>query len=215
MKLKNIKIAFLGDSITEGAGATSKEKCYVSKVAELTGATCLNYGIGGTRIAYQTTPSEYPRYDMDFCSRVGDMETDIQVIAVFGGTNDFSNGDAPIGKFTDRTNKTFYGALHTLYTSLIEKYPESLIVVITPLHRLMEEKVKNGVNVSIKDYVDAIRKVAEYYSLPVIDLFSQSGIQPNIPIIKEKYMRDGLHPTDAGHEVIAKKIAAFLKTYII
>ena len=34
----------------------------------------------------------------------------------------------------DRTKATFYGGLHELYTSLIDKYPAARIVVLTPLH---------------------------------------------------------------------------------
>ena len=47
MQLQNKKINFLGDSITEGSGASEHPKCYVSQVADLSGAVCRNYGIGG------------------------------------------------------------------------------------------------------------------------------------------------------------------------
>lgn len=218
MELKDLKINFLGDSITNGTGASSIENCYVSKVAEYTGAVCRNYGIGGTRIARQHKPSQDPQFDLDYCGRVGDMDSDADVVFVFGGTNDYDHGDAPVGEFSDRTPDTFYGALHTLYTSLIEKYSDSYIVVITPLHRTSEEVIHQGINgpkAPLKDYVNIIREVAEYYSLPVIDLYAISGMQPEIPIIKENFMADGLHPTDAGHKIIAKKIVAFLKNTVI
>ncbi len=214
MNFSEIKIGFLGDSITQGAGASTREKCYVSKVMELTGAKCCNYGIGGTRIARQKKASENPVCDADFCSRVAEMEPDLDMVVVFGGTNDFGHGDAPIGDFNDRTPYTFYGALHTLYTSLVEKYPDSPIVVITPLHRVQEEREKNGEIITLKQYVDVIREVAEYYSLPVIDLFANSGLQPKIPVIKEKFMADGLHPTDKGHKLLAEKIVLYLKQNI-
>ncbi len=60
------------------------------------------------------------------------------------------------------------------------------------------------------DYVNAIREVAEYYSLPVLDLFKTSGLQPAIPIIREKYMPDALHPNDEGHRILTDKIIKFL-----
>ena len=131
MEFKNIKINFLGDSITEGSGASEPAKCYVSQVAKITGADCRNYGIGGTRIASQQTPSAEERHDRDFCMRVAEMDEDADVIVVFGGTNDFGHGDAPFGEFADRTVNTYYGAMHTLFTSLIEKYTTSKIVVLT------------------------------------------------------------------------------------
>ncbi len=38
------------------------------------------------------------------------MDNDADIIIVFGGTNDFGNGDAPFGEMSDRTPYTFYGA---------------------------------------------------------------------------------------------------------
>lgn len=143
------------------------------------------------------------------------MDDDADIVVVFGGTNDFGHGDAPLGDFKDRENTTFYGACHVLFRKLIEKYLGNQIVVITPLHRVNEDnpcgKHKPSKVGTLKDYVKAIREVAEYYSLPVLDLFATSGLQPNIKAIKENYMPDGLHPNDAGHEIIANKIIRFLK----
>jgi lysophospholipase L1-like esterase len=220
MNLKNLKINFLGDSITEGAGVSNPENMYVNYIANNYGAICRNYGIGGTRIAKQKTPSECARCDRDFVSRVEEMDSDADVIVIFGGTNDYGHGDAPIGEFNDRTADTFYGALHTLYTNLINKYPEAMIIVLTPLHRWGEED-KRGDNrmkpvpmEDLKTYRDIIMRVAEYYSLPVLDLYANSGIQPNLPIMREIYAPDGLHPNDKGHIKIAKMIAKFIESYI-
>ncbi len=211
MQLENKKINFLGDSITEGVGASESSKCYVSQFAKMSGAICRNYGIGGTRIAKQKTPSANPRTDLYFASRIDEMDSDADIIVVFGGTNDYGHGDAPLGEMTDRTNDTFYGALHSLYRELIEKYSESVIVVMTPLHRSNELSPSGGGNVPLKTYVEIEREVAEYYSLPVLDLFANSGIQPDVELMKFKFMPDGLHPNDAGHKILAKKLVAFLK----
>lgn len=216
MELTGKKILFLGDSITEGCGASDVSKCFVSLIAEREKATCINYGIGGTRIAKQASPSAEARWDQDFISRVAEMDTEADAVVVFGGTNDFGHGDAPIGSFEDRTEYTFYGALHTLYISLIEKYPGTPIVVLTPLHRLNEDNIrgdgfKEHPTLTLKGYVDIIRQVAEYYSLPILDLFAASGLQPKVPVIQEKFMPDGLHPCDAGYDILANKITQFLK----
>ena len=57
--------------------------------------------------------------------------------------------------------------------------------------------------------MEAIREVAEYYSLPLLDLYKNSGMQPSVEILREKYMPDGLHPSDAGAEKIADKLRDF------
>ncbi|MBR4502540.1 MAG: SGNH/GDSL hydrolase family protein [Clostridia bacterium] len=217
MELKNKKILFLGDSITAGHGTSGKEYWFTSLISKRYGSLCVNYGIGGTRIARQEKPSEYPEHDLDFPGRIEGMDREADIVCVFGGTNDFGHGDAPIGKMSDRTVFTFYGALHILFNDLIERYPSALIFVITPLHRLGEDNPRgNGSKEKdvavLREYVDIIRRVAEYYSLPVLDLYATSGLQPAVKAIREKYIPDGLHPNDEGHRVIADRIGGFLSS---
>jgi lysophospholipase L1-like esterase len=207
MELKGKKINFLGDSITEGVGASEYAHCYVEQFAAATGAVCRNYGISGTRIAKRRVPYEIPEFDRYYASRVPEMDPDADVVVVFGGTNDYGHGDAPLGEMSDRTVWTYYGALHVLFTALIEKYPTAQIVILTPLHREDEEK-RTPI---LKPFVDATRQVAEYYSLPVLDLWANYGIQPRIPVMKNMYVPDGLHPNDAGHGILANKLRAFLE----
>lgn len=217
MDLTGKKILFLGDSITEGVGTSLPECRFSDLIAKNEGTVCFNYGIGGTRIAYQQTPSENARWDLNFIDRVDEMEDTADIIFVFGGTNDYGHGDAAIGEFSDRTPNTFYGAVHTLFVKLIEKYPESKIVFATPLHRLGEKitSLKGGVvqEVTLNQYVGILREVAEYYSIPVLDLFKCGGLQPSVPVLKQKYMPDGLHPNDAGHVILADRISAFFKNF--
>lgn len=214
MELKGTKINFLGDSITEGAGTSSPDRMFTMLIEREYGAICQNYGIGGTRIARQKTAT-VEKWDRDFISRVPEMDADADIVVVFGGTNDFGHGDAPLGTMSDRTPYTFYGALHCLYTALTEKYPGVPVVILTPLHRLNEDSPKGDNKPepvgTLKEYVNIIREVAEYYSFPVLDLFKESGLQPKVPVIQQKYIPDGLHPNDDGNAILAHKIARFLE----
>lgn len=216
MDLAGKKIAFLGDSITEGCGTSSLEHTFWNVLGQKTGAQVFGYGIGGTRIAPQRVPSD-PRADQDFISRVDGMIPDADVVVVFGGTNDFGHGDAPFGTRGDQTSETFCGALHVLFTKLYERYPAAQLVVMTPTHRLSEtDSVMNEFGVrrcgNLRTYVQAIRDAAEDFAVPVLDLFRVSGIQPSVPALREAYMPDGLHPNDAGHAKIADKLIGFLQT---
>lgn len=220
MNLKGLKINFLGDSITEGIGASSKETIYHALLKnEVQLKEARNYGISGTRFALQKGTPERPKDDYwdvnSFCERFDQMDDDADVVVVFGGTNDYGHGDAPIGGFSDRTPDTFYGACHYLFSGLIRKYLGKTIVIMTPLHRTFEsrntgDRKSTGYG-TLKEYVNIIREVAEYYSLPVLDLYATSGLQPEIEEIRENYLPDGLHPNDRGHQVIAQKLKRFLE----
>ena len=216
MELNGKKIVFLGDSITAGSGITDKENgIYWQQLARLSGAECIGYGISGHRIARQQKDENNGR--VPYADRVESLDPDADIIVVFGGTNDFGHGDAPLGTFADRTTDTFYGALHVLCLKLIERYPASQVVIMTPLHRCSENDGpfnEYGVRLqtNLEGYVNIIQEVAAYYAIPVLDLFRVSGIQPNVPVLRERYMPDGLHPNDAGAERIAHKLYSFLKS---
>ena len=216
MNINGKKVLFLGDSITEGHGTSSIENRYTDVFARLSGAEVFNYGIGGTRIARQHKPTlDKPRHDLNFVDRSLTMNDDADLIVVFGGTNDYNHGDAPIGCFEDRCDTTFYGAMHTLICNLYNKYPQTRVIFMTPLHRLVEShttKMQNNRFVTLKDYVSVIKEVCEYYGVPTLDLYSISGLQPNVEINRELYMTDGLHPTDLGARRIAEILDSFIRS---
>lgn len=217
MNLNGLKINYLGDSITEGAGVSCTEHIYLNLMAAENGLVARNYGISGSRIANQLNPANpNDRHERCFVTRIEDMDPDADVIVVFGGTNDFGHGDAPVGAPSDRTVNTYYGACHCLCSRLIEKYPTAQIVIMTPLHRTNELNPRgDGWKATdyaiLSTYVDILKEVATDYSLPVLDLWSVSGIQPCIEAHRIAFMPDGLHPNDAGHRRIADRLTAFLK----
>ncbi len=216
MELKGKKIAFLGDSITEGCGVSAIENTYWNVLARKTGAQCFGYGIGGTRIAPQKNLGE-GEVDRYYGSRVDGMISDADIVVVFGGTNDFGHGDAPFGSIDDTDERTFCGAMHALCVKLINRYPEAQLVVMTPIHRDSEDEGPYNelglrLESNLEGYVNAIMDIAAFYAIPVLDLYRVSGIQSRVPIIKERYIPDGLHPNDAGHVKIAEKLEGFLKT---
>ncbi len=215
MILRGLKANFLGDSITKGYGLDDPDDVYWRRLAIEDGVIARGYGISGTRIAKQRVePSPDPKWDQYFRSRVPSMDPDADVVVVFGGTNDYGHGDAPLGRMESRRDDTFYGALHNLYEDLLEKYPRSEIVVMTPLHSAAEHQTVNGLGLrnvgTLGDYVRIIREVAAYYALPVLDLYTLSGIQPAVDFLRERYAPDGLHPNAAGQERIYRLLRSFL-----
>ena len=213
---KNKKVVFLGDSITAGACATTAENRYTNVFAALSGADVFAYGICGTRIARQIKPSYNSEFDRYFASRIDDMVPAADYVFVFGGTNDFGHGDAPLGRFGDTSPETFYGAVYDLLYKLKNKYPNGEIVLITPLHRLSENDAVNEwgypVKKTLAEVVAAEKETAKKFSVSVIDLYGERDLY------REKdengnafFVADGLHPNDEGHRLIAEIIYRFLK----
>ena len=220
MELKGKIIDFLGDSITEGVGVYDQNNRYdniVHRRLEL--AAHYNYGIGGTRLAHQSAPSETPRYDLCFCGRAYLLEKSADLIVVYGGVNDYIHGDAYFGKMEDRTPETFCGAVYFLMNFLKTNYEGKQIVFMTPAHmhfRGISDKCLTGRPMKKPDaqplsaYVEVIKARGKELGIPVLDLFEKLGLDPCIPEIREKYTADGLHFNDAGQHFIAKCLGEFL-----
>lgn len=217
MKLEGLKINFLGDSITEGSGTSGREACFTELMKRKYAlAAARNYGIGGTRFAHQMAPSENPITDRDFCLRVKELDPDADVVVVFGGTNDYGHGDAPFGSPLDRTADTFCGACWELYAALKAKFPEAVILIVTPIHRTNDGSPRGDGRAqaprpALREYVRVIREMASQHGLPVLNLFDAGVLDPNDPGVRACYVPDGLHPNDAGHVILAEKIGAYLE----
>ena len=223
MELKNKTINFLGDSITEGVGVSDiKNSRYDNRLKEMLELKKVNnYGMGGTRIAHQSVPSEEPRYDLCFCGRAYDMDNDADIIIVYGGVNDYLHGDAYFGKLTDKTPATFCGAVDFLMRLLKSKYQGAKIVFMTPAHmnynnlrdsRVSEGAVKKSDAKPLYEYVSVIVAKGEEYGIPVLNLYDKLGIDPNDEKQKSEYTVDGLHFNDKGHGILASCLAEFLKS---
>ena len=206
-------INFLGDSITQGAGASCEADTYVNVVGATLGCQVKNYGVGGTRIARQTVASVEPIYDQDFLLRSETME-DADFVFVFGGTNDFGHGAAEFGDLESKDIYTFCGAVNTLLGNLVSRYGKDKLCVILPLHRVDEDNVygdgsKTKAGKILAEYVFALKTLAEKFDLDIMDFdkeFPYSQIAPG-----QGLTVDGLHPNSHGHKIIAEKICEYLR----
>jgi len=206
-----LKINFLGDSITEGVAATCYSKCYVELVGTLLKCEVRNYGISGTRIARQKNPSSNPLFDQYFASRIKKMKNDADFVFVFGGTNDYGHGDAPMGDIEDKIPDTFCGAINNLVDELLKFYKSEQIVFILPLYRLNEdnpygEPGQTLPGAPLNSYRESIIKVLKIRNIEILDIKDEIGKAENNPLLF-----DGLHPNDLGHKRIAELIVKYIK----
>lgn len=204
-------IDFLGDSITEGAGASSMDNCFVSQTGKLLNAKANNYGISGTRIARQKGVTQPHIFDMHFPSRMDFLDRNADVIVVMGGTNDFGHGNADFGEMSDYTTDTFCGAFNVLTNGLMRTYGRKKLLFVLPLHRFTEDDKNPVTGKILKDYVDAEREILKNKGIKYLDLFCDEQLPKPEKAGQSEFFADGLHPNDKGHRLLAEKVADFIR----
>ena len=93
------------------------------------------------------------------------------------------------------------------------QFADKPIVFMAPARRNLDESIaynrQNDPEAHVLiDYVDVIKTIAKEYGIYVLDLYRELGIDPNSEEARTQYAPDGLHFNDAGHGVIAEKLAA-------
>lgn len=168
------------------------------------------------------------RYDL--------MDADADIILVAGGTNDFQYNWAPIGEVSDTVKTTFRGALNNLCEGLITKYPQKCIVFMTPIkrcqtqqaaaansdttehrgdedgHPTIDSKNFNGNGITLKEYGDIIKEMCIRYSIPVIDMYAECTLNPQLSAQSSLFDSFKTHPYQAGHNLMARLIVGKLKS---
>ena len=197
-------INWLGDSIVAGEE-------FDEIVADYFGMNLNDYGSPGARIAYKAGMTQD-------CLSVtyADMTDTCDIIAVSGGTNDFQNSWTPFGTVTDTTNDTFCGAMNVLCLGLINKYPDKQIFFTTPIKRAQSESqtvdTVNQLGKKMIDYCNAIKEICARYSIPVLDMYSECLLNPQIPAQKSLFFKsDGIHPNAAGRQIMARRVIGWLR----
>ncbi|MDI1263156.1 MAG: SGNH/GDSL hydrolase family protein [bacterium] len=192
----------IGDSITEAAYS------YWSHMVDPLGITTLrNYGVGGTAIAVRAAPWNLNA----MCLRYADMDNDAGLVTVLGGVNDHTSS-VVLGATGSSNNTEFNGALNLLLDGLKNKYPVAHIAAFTPFPKA---SMVNGAGVNLLDFADAIITQCRARSIPCCDLTSGVGpFRPQVLANRDAYTAagDGLHPTEAMHEIAGKyKMLKFIE----
>lgn len=235
---KGLLYCALGDSITYGyiprnyTGWPGQLDSYAKLAAQKLEMVFDNQGISGSTLAISNPDSPSTRNPMVL--RYTNCPNTADVISVMGGTNDIRN-NVPLGTMSDRVGTTYYGALHLILGGLYQKYlidqgvavgKHKKIFICTPPKLLASSgNVEGGTGtlVDMSLWCDAIKEVAAYYSIPVLDFQNLSGINPHLnqtihgtddgyTAWYNPYITDGTHPTQEGAEMMADVLVGFLKT---
>ena len=138
---------------------------------------------------------------------------DVDLITIFGGTNDYG-GNKALGTINDaKTVNTFYGNIKNVIDKIQVLKPTAQLVFITPLKRgtFQTQPVypaANGAGFFLPQYAQAIKEVCDLFSIPVLDLYSVGGFNE---YTLTSFTVDNLHPNEAGFVMLSKKISAFLE----
>jgi lysophospholipase L1-like esterase len=109
--------------------------------------------------------------------------------------------------------------MNKVMTYLKNNFPQQQIIIMTPIHRgyakfggnnvQPDENYCNGQGLYFDAYIDALKKAALYWAVPLIDLYSLSGLFP-LADAQGQYFHDRetdkLHPNAAGDYRLAKTI---------
>lgn len=202
---KGKRIAFLGDSITEGVGV-NKGECYWNYLEEKIGCKSFSFGKSG-----ELFRGLLPQID----ALVAECGENIDAIVLFAGTNDY-NGGLPMGEWytppADTTvlvgyevdNKeiyatrkkrefnmdisTFRGSINAVMHKLRTFYPTKQVIIMTPLHRAYanyggsniqyDELHTNKGGFYMDEYIEVLHEAPNMWACEMIDLHSKSGLFP-------------------------------------
>lgn len=210
-----VKIACLGDSITEATNLKDEENyqqySYPSILKDLLGAKeVYNLGIGGSSIG---------RYWFEpFVDRYMEIPKDSDIIIVMGGINDgFCASEAEFGNLTERARRTFCGDLDELMRGLKEDYPDTVVFFATPLSSIEHDNLmrQNEKLLEQEKYVEVIRTLSEEYGFEFVDLYDSGILDSHDADILKEYMSDSTHGNHEGYRILAEHFAKEIINYYI
>ena len=136
----------------------------------------------------------------------------IEVVTVFASANDFG-WNRPLGTINDPTTvDTFYSDMKAVIQNIKQIKPEVKLIFITTTYVGKDRYgfLKNTVGATIEDYTKAMIEVCSLNNIPILDLYTNSGINANNLI---KYSDDSVYPNNAGMELIGSKIGEFINNH--
>lgn len=185
-----VKVACVGNSITEGAGL---KQTYPEVLEELLGDQfeVKNYGVSGRTLLKK---GDFPYWNEDKYNKVLAWNPDIVVIKL--GTND-----------TKPQNWQYKEDFVKDYVALVESFqnlPSKPQVYLAYPVPVFEDKWGINEKAVTNEILPAVRKIARKTKVKTIDLYT--------PFLgKAELTHDGIHPNDAGAALIAQEVYKAIK----
>lgn len=194
VKNNGVRVICIGDSITYGAGLASgsrNQTSYPARLQELLGNEyqVLNYGVSGATLALS---GDSP-YQNDRAFRIT-KEVEPAIVLIMLGTNDTK---------PQNWNPQGYESQLIAFLNIYKDLPSRPEVYVMSPPAAFANNF--GVNPMIIEHEVApiVQRVAKQTNTHIIDAFSATSGHP-------EYFPDGVHPSEAGHEVIAATVRVAL-----
>lgn len=230
---KGKKVAYFGDSITD-PNTIPGINLYWNFLQQWLNITPWVYGVSGRE--WNDIPRQadalYLEHgdDMDailiFCG-TNDFNNSVPIGKWYNETED--SVVAAVGRPKEKMLRrhrhfsmnpnTFRGRINIAMAKLKQMYPTKQIVLLTPIHRAYfycgdsnvqpDEMYQNGAGLYVDEYVKTVKEASAVWAVPVIDLYSLSGLFPLEDAGAQLFNNsdiDRLHPNQAGHERMAQTI---------
>ncbi len=185
-----IRIACIGNSITEGDGIQAREKdSYPAQMQTILGADyhVRNFGVSGRTLLRN---GDFPYWNETAFQEAKDFQPDIVIIKL--GTNDTKSQNWAFANEFVKDYQVFIDVFQALDS-------KPMVYLCYPVPAF---EIRWGIDnkVITEEVMPKIKKVANSKELKIIDLYAAlEG--------KKEFFPDGIHPNEAGAKVIAETVA--------
>jgi hypothetical protein len=170
--------------------------------------------IGGTKLQDEINSDK----------RISKLPRKADIIICGGGTNDWGS-NIKIGDLsTIKDTSTFAYAVNLMIDKLKEKYPDSIIMFVTPIFGISPDRhnfddstgIVNNAGGSLYDYGRCMLEICEYRNVKCFDLYEACNINESnytdYLLSQENSYGDytSVHPNEAGKKVLGSKIAGYM-----
>ena len=223
------KVAFLGDSITD---PRQKNAIYWQFLEKSMGINAHVYAVSGYRWRHMPAMAEKMKAtdgdDIDailIFTGTNDYNGGVPIGEWWSVTNETATYSGPVTltmprRYPNFDPDTMKGRINATMRYLKTNWPDAQIVLMTPIHRAYAkfgeknvqppESFPNRNGVYLEDYIRVIREAADIWSVPLIDLYRESGLLPTEEVYAKCFRHHGgtdmLHPNTEGHRRLAELI---------
>ena len=192
-----------GDSYSAPSGITK----YMDVISTNTGCTVSNYAVSGRKMS-------------EIASEIPSGTTTNSLMTLFAGYNDYANSTSLAQFETDTKSvidalvaRNMNADIGIICTSQCGQAYDSTNYKSNPPY---DCRKPNNQNLTLEDYADKLKEIAEGYGLPCLDLYHRGQVRIDVSDYLDLYFGDnGLHPKANQHLRFSKLILHWLENDVI